>query len=281
MFTFLHTYSPQPVLVSLGSINIYWYGLFIALGALAAVCAGIWLGKKYDIKKEVVIDLAFWLIIFGLIGARLYDVLLESPYYLNKPLDIFKIWQGGLAIHGGIIVGLLTLYIFSRKKKINFWLLAGIATTSLALGQAIGRWGNYFNQELVGLPTNLPWGIPIDFINRPAGYLTYNYFHPAFLYESLGNLVVFGILIAAHLWTIKNHNLKTAGYKPARAGRLLVIGYFILYSLLRLNLEFIRLDYAPVLFGWRWPQIMSLFLIIISFLFGLYIIWGRRSNLNN
>ena len=260
MFNFLHTFNPSPILFSFGQINIYWYGFFILLATLAALAVSLYLAKLYDIKTDIIIDLAFWLIIGGLIGARLYDVFLELPYFLANPLDIFKIWQGGLAIHGGILGGAIALWLFTKKHHYNFWQLAGIIVTGLPLAQAIGRFGNYFNQELFGYPTDLAWGIPIDIVHRSWQYFDYNYFHPAFLYESIGNLIIFLILFILHYLYIKKNKTNAFYF-------VLLALYFLLYSSLRFLLEFIRIDATPVIFGLRFPQIMSLIIILFCLIY--------------
>ena len=257
MFNLLHTFHPSPILISLGPVNIYWYGFFIVLGVLAALTVAIYLAKFYQIKTDTIIDLAVWLVVGGLVGARLYDVGLEWQYFSSHPLDIFKIWQGGLAIHGAIIGGTISLWLFAKKASLNIWQLAGIAVTALPLAQAIGRWGNYFNQELFGYPTGLAWGIPIDAVHRPWQYFNAEYFHPAFLYESLGNLVIFIILILLQFWVIKKQKFQRS------TSFLLLTSYFILYSLLRFFLEFIRIDNTLVILGWRLPQIVSLLIILL------------------
>jgi phosphatidylglycerol---prolipoprotein diacylglyceryl transferase len=270
MFNFFQSFEPSPVLLSLGFVNIHYYGLFIALAVLVAFFLTLYLAKRYAINKDDIINLSFYLIIFGIIGARVYDVLLEWPYYLNNPLAALKIWKGGLAIHGGIIAGIIVLLFFIKKKKIkglknkNLWedfvTMLFIITPGLALGQAIGRWGNYFNQELFGLPTQLPWGIPISVLNRPIEYISYNFFHPAFLYESLGSLLIFTFLIIMHQLCLK---------KKKNCLKIKVISaasYLILYSILRFLLEFIRIDYSPEILGLRFPQIMSLIIILLILL---------------
>lgn len=269
MINFLHTYHPQPILISLGPINIYWYGLFIVLGALAAILVTLKLASYYGVKKQLVIDLAFWLIIFGIIGARIYHIFLELPYYLNNPLDIFKIWRGGLAIHGAIISGLITVWILAKKYKHNFWQITALIAPGLVLAQAIGRWGNYFNQELFGLPTNLPWGIPIDIINRPIQYLSFEYFQPTFLYESLGNLAIFIILIICQIYIIKRVRSLPAG-RQVVGYQLLAISYLALYSILRFFLEFLRTDQTPIVLNLRFPQLVSLIIIIICLFYIFY-----------
>ena len=265
MFNFLHAFHPSPILASIGPINIYWYGFFIMLAVLAALTVAIYLAKLHSIKKEAIIDLAFWLIVGGLIGARIYDVFLELPYFLANPLNIFKIWQGGLAIHGAIIGGLIALWLYAKKYQHNFWQLAAIIATSLPLAQAIGRWGNYFNQELFGYPTGLPWGMPIEVIRRPFEYLNYNYFHPAFLYESIGDLMIFLILFYLQIRLIKK------SFGP----ELSVIVYAILYSLLRFSTEFIRIDATPVIFGLRFPQLASLLIIVSALIFFTLKTWPK------
>lgn len=296
MINFLHTVNPSPVLISLGPINIYWYGFFIVLGIILAILITLKLASFYNISKDTVIDLCFWLIISGLIGSRLYHILLELPYYLDHPLNIFKVWSGGLAIHGGLIAGIITLWFYTKNKKLinkettikkyppdkggkegsnnfNFWLLASICAPAVALAQAISRWGNYFNQELFGRPTNLPWGIPINIANRPLEYINYQYFHPAFLYESLGNLIIFAVLILLHIYIVKKQkDLRDLCYV------LCVMCYVILYSLLRFFTEFLRIDPAYILLGLRFPQIISLIFIALSL--GLLIYKIRRANIN-
>jgi len=267
MMNFLHTYQPNSILISLGPIQIHWYGLLIVSGALLAILVSVKLADYYQIKKEIFIDLAFWLIIGSLVGARLYHVLVELPYYLQRPLAIFYLWQGGLAIYGAIFTGLVILWWYTKKHLLNFWQLTALIVPGLALAQAIGRWGNYFNQELFGQPTNLTWGIPIDLVNRPVEYFSSQYFHPVFLYESLGDLLIFIILIIAHLYIIKktaSHDLKIFCYK------LLVICYLFLYSCLRFALEYLRIDPTPVFFNLRFAQLVSLIVIISSLVYLIY-----------
>ncbi|MFA5000062.1 MAG: prolipoprotein diacylglyceryl transferase [Patescibacteria group bacterium] len=292
MINFLHTFSPSAILLTIGPLTVYWYGLFMVLSILAALGITFYLAKFHKIKRDLIFDLAFWLIIGGLIGARIYDVFLQLPYYLNHPFQVFAVWKGGLAIHGAILAGLLVVWLFAKKHHLAFWQLIALIAPGLALGQAIGRWGNYFNQELFGLPTALPWGIPIEVINRPLEYLNVNFFHPTFLYESIGSFLIFIILTALTLvffTKIKKSaaetsrlsledsrdaaekiNAETAASKTPTANRRFYVWisalYMILYSILRLSLEFIRLDETPLLFGWRWPQIISFGLIIFFIL---------------
>lgn len=267
MLNFLHNFEPSSVMISWGFLKIYWYGFFIVLGMFLAFSLSLFLAKKYRIKKDTIIDLAFYLIIFGIIGARIYDIFLEWRYYIKNPIDAFKIWQGGLAIHGAILAGLITLWFFVKRVKIDsfknfnqwtkFFKLTAIITSGLALAQAIGRWGNYFNQELFGRPTDLPWGIYISPGNRPFTYLNNSFFHPTFLYESLGNFIIFLILISIHLLIIKKNKVNF------KNDFLITSLYLFLYSILRFSLEFIRIDFAPEIFGLRFPQFVSIIIVIV------------------
>jgi len=269
--SFLHTFNPNPILVSFGPIHVYWYGFFIVFGALAAIAVALKISSYYSLKKEAIIDLAFWLVLGGIIGARVYHVLLELPYYLEYPLDIFKVWQGGLAIHGAIIAGVLVIWFFARKRGFDFWLLSTIIAPGLALAQAIGRWGNYFNGELFGKPTDFPLGIPIDIMKRPLEYISSEFFHPTFFYESIGNFLIFLILISFHIWIIKKHKFNSFSYF------LLFSFYLITYSVLRFSLEFVRIDETPELWGLRWPQIASLIIVLLTFGLIIYKIKKMRN----
>lgn len=264
MFSWLHNFIPEPVLVNLGPASLHWYGLFVALGILFALMVSLKLSKYFKIPKEIIWDLGFYLIIFGLIGARIYEVFLESAFYLKNPEQIIKIWEGGLAIHGAIIAGILTIYFFTKKYKINFWRLSATIVPGLALGQAIGRFGNWFNQELFGLPTSLPWGIPINLENRPLAFISQTFFHPTFFYESLGLIIIFLSLLIIIYFNKNNLTNKTA--------LSVSLFYLISYSVLRLLLEFIKIDKTPILLGLRLPQVISLLIITIS------IIIYQRSN---
>ncbi len=260
MLHFFHNYTPNPILICLGPVHIYWYGLFMVVGIFTALTVIFKLAEKYNLKKEIIVDSVFWLILNGLIGARLYHVLIEFNYYSNNPLAIFKIWQGGLAIHGAIIAGVLTLIFYCRRHNLNFWQLTAIYTPGLALAQTIGRWGNYFNQELFGRPTNSPWGIPIAPANRPPDFFNFSHFHPAFLYESIANLSIFTILFLMHYHTFKKQK-NEPNYK------IFLPTYLIMYSIVRFLMEFIRIDPAPIFFHLRFAQWASLILIFISLTF--------------
>lgn len=254
---FLHTYHPDPIMFSFGPFQFYWYGFFISLAIAVGIIVARKLGQKYKIEQQKIFDLAVYIIVCGLLGARIYHILIEANYYIQHPIDIFKFWHGGLAIHGAIIGGILAGYFYSKKHKLNFWLNADIVAVSLALGQAIGRWGNYFNQELFGFPTNLPWGIPIDNFHRSfSAYQNFEYFHPAFLYESILNFLNFLFLLFLHKKKIANSKLKIL-----RNGNIFLI-YILNYSVIRFVMEFIRSDETALIFGFRFPQVVSFLLFI-------------------
>lgn len=219
-------------------------------GALAGYALVQRLAKRHQVDGAHISNLFVWLIVIGLLGARLYHVLNELPYYLQHTTEILKIWHGGLAIHGAIIAGLLTGWWYARRHRLSLIQLTDVFVPGLALGQAIGRWGNYFNQELFGKPTNLAWGIPIDQANRPPAYQDSPFFHPTFLYESVGNLMLVAVLVWLHR-------------RSARPGTVTLV-YFIGYAVLRIATESLRIDRTPIIAGIRLPIIMSVFIILAS-----------------
>lgn len=249
---FLHYFQPDPILLSLGPITIRWYGLLIAIALAAGLAVALKLAEKRCLKADDLLDLALWLVIGGVIGARLYDVLIvDWPYFSSHPTEVLYIWQGGLAIHGALIGGLAALIIWCRRRRQNLWLWLDVIAVVLPLAQAVGRWGNYFNSELFGGPTDLPWGILIGEKFRPLIYQSQQYFHPVFLYESILDSLLFIILFIL----FKKNNLKNGQ---------LVGWYFIGYGLIRFLTEFIRIDPTGLIGGIRVPQLVSLLLIIVG-----------------
>ena len=224
--------------------------------AAAIACGTLvsdWLGTKYlEIKKETIIDMAPYVIIFGLLGARLYYCLMDYHFYMRFPTEILAIRHGGMSIHGAIIGGLIGLLIFAKRSKISAKLLCDISSVGLALGQAIGRWGNFFNSEAYGRPTDLPWKLFIQPQYRQIPYLDNAYYHPAFLYESILDLIIFGILI---------YFLKSKKYK--KDGNLALI-YLMLYSLVRILVESVRIDSVRYVYGIPVATVMSAGIILVS-----------------
>jgi phosphatidylglycerol---prolipoprotein diacylglyceryl transferase len=223
--------------------TVRFYGIIIMTGVLLAGVLAAWRAKQAGHNPEIVWDLLIWLIIGGVIGARLWHVFTPPPssiaagfttaYYLTHPFDLIAIWRGGLGIPGGVIGGAIALYFFARKRKLSFAEWIDIAAPSLALGQAIGRWGNFVNQELYGAPTDLPWAITIEPHKRVSGFAEYATYHPLFLYESLWNL---GNMILL-LWLSRRFGERL---KPGD----LFLTYLVVYPVGRFLLDFLRLDAA-------------------------------------
>lgn len=243
-------FSPNPILFSLGNVSVRWYGLILVISiVLASYYARRVLGHRQILNSRQFDDLIFYLIISGVIGARLGHVLFFNlNYYLGQPFDIIKIWQGGLSIHGALLFSLLALVFWVKKNKLNFWQIADILAPAVILGQAIGRWGNYFNQELYGRPVE--WGILVSHANKLDGYYQYDYFQPTFLYESILNLILFFVLHKLlHLNKLKSG--------------LIVLLYFAGYSIIRFFMEFVRIDPTPTFGLLRLPQWISLGVIVL------------------
>ncbi len=258
--------SPGPTLVELGPFVVRWYGFLIASAVLIGVTLSQWLAKRRQVNPEIIGDLAIWLVIAAIPCARIYYVLFQWQAYVERPEDIVAIWKGGIAIHGAIIGGTLAALIFARLNKISVWQLADLVVPSLALGQTIGRWGNFFNSEAFGAPTNLPWRLYIPVSNRPVEYLTSEYFHPTFLYESIWNLLVFLLLLALFFWGLKRPNRLSVG--------TLSLVYLIAYSCGRIWIEGFRTD-SLMLGPLRVAQVISLVMISLGVL-GL--VWLYRLN---
>jgi phosphatidylglycerol:prolipoprotein diacylglycerol transferase len=229
----------------IGSFKIYFYGIIITSG----VILGAWLAsreaRRRGVDGDLIWDALVWLMIGGVVGARLWHILtppqsmveqgVTTSFYFTHPLDMLNIRAGGLGIPGAVIGGILALYLYTRKYRLDFVQWTDISAPALALGQAIGRWGNYFNQELYGAPTNLPWAIYIEPTRRLPEYQAVSYYHPLFLYESIWNLANMAVL----LWLGRRFPDKL------KKGDLFLI-YLIIYPFGRFMLEFLRLDASQV-----------------------------------
>lgn len=245
-----------------GPLVFHLYGLLIGLGVLA----GTWAASK---KDKLVWEAALWAVWLGIAGARAYHVIDFWGYYHSHLLQIPAVWQGGMGIYGGIVGGILGLGMYVKKRKgriLRFWKLLDAGALGLPLGQTIGRWGNYFNQELYGLPTNLPWGVYIRPENRLIQVMEFEYFHPLFLYESLWCLIIFLIL-----WKITNEKgkrkkeklqLKVNNYFKVGSGGVFM-AYLGLYGLGRFFLEFLRIESWQIN-GVNVAQGISLLLTVVA-----------------
>ncbi len=255
---------PQSVALVLGPVTIYWYGLCIAAGAAAGffILLHLWRQRLWPIDEAY--SLFVWTIIVGFIGARLYYVLYAWQYFQYNLNEIWQVWHGGLAIHGGLIGGLLVIGTYAYRQRRSLLELLDVIVVGIPLGQAIGRWGNYFNQELFGTPTNLPWGIPIDVAHRPLEYVSFTHFHPTFLYESILNFILFLILLSLN-------------QKKPQTGAL-TAAYFFGYGLIRFMMEFWRTYFSPLVFGIRWAQLFSVGIMLVVVGLVVYGRYGRKSN---
>ncbi len=247
----------NPVMFSIGSFSIYWYSFFILLAfSLGFILANKEIKRHKDIPNNFLYDYFFYLIPVVILGARLYYVLFEFNYYKNDLLEIFKVWNGGLAIHGGVIVGIIYTCIYTKKHKVNTYRFIDIAAPSLVLGQAIGRWGNFFNQEAYGPVVSLSFlkSIHIPKFIIDGMYIDGVYHHPTFLYESLTCLICFMILIILRKY-----------YKNLKLGLLCGI-YFTIYGVERFLVESLRQD-SLMLGSIKVAQLVSIIMVIVGIAF--------------
>ena len=239
----------DPIAFHLGPLAVRWYGLLMAL----ALALGTWLAYKeagrQGLDQEEILNLIILVAPLAWLGARIYYVIFQWGYYRQHLAEIPAVWQGGLAFHGGILAGLLVGFLFVRQRKLNFWQIADVMAPSIILGQAIGRWGNFFNREAYGYPTSLPWAMYIDGAYR----------HPTFLYESLWDLGVFLFL----LWYRR---------RPRTLRGEIFLFYLVLYSAGRFWVEGLRTD-SLMLGPLRAAQVVSILLASAA----LVLIWRRRA----
>ena len=284
--------SPGPELFKLGPFIFRWYGLLIALSVLVGLNLSNKLAKRRGLSSSLINDLLPILILSSILGARIYYVSFEWRNFsglnfwgninflsLKVPIPkIFEIWGGGIAIHGALIAGTISVIIFCKLRKQTLGDVLDVLLPSVALGQAIGRWGNFFNNEAFGVPTNLPWKLFIPIQQRPEIFTSQRYFHPTFMYESIWNIGVFCLLIYLFKLGSKNQIKLVPG--------AISFIYLITYSFGRLLIEGLRID--PLCInalppfcegGIRVAQLISILLIIIGIL-GLRWIYFKREELN-
>lgn len=241
----------DPILLDLGIIKIYWYSIMLLLAFFIGGTIAIKEAKKWRISEDFMINYFFFLIPISLIGARLYFVMFNLSYYKENLSEAFKVWEGGMAIHGGIIFGLLWTYIYSKKYKVNTRRLLDIGAVSLVIGQAIGRWGNFFNQEAFGPVVDRAvlesYKIP-DFIIDQM-YINGQYNHPTFLYESIACIIIFIILLLIRKLS-----------KYLKVGQLMAY-YLIGYGIVRFMIESFRTD-SLMFMDLKAAQLVSIIMII-------------------
>ena len=243
--------SPSDGTIDIGPIPLHVYGLLLAVGVVTAswMTERRWLrwgrpGKQWQ-------DIVVWIVIGGVVGARLYHVATDSEKFTGDWLRVLEIWKGGLSIWGVVAGGLIAVLIVCRVHRIDTFLLTDAIVPGLLVAQAIGRFGNWFNQELFGEPTTLPWGLEIDRAHRPAGFEQFSTFHPTFLYESIYCLVLVGLL----LWVERRWRLRT--------GQLSAL-YLATYCFGRFFLENLRIDDAKVVAGLRINAWVSLVVLLVG-----------------
>ncbi|MEE0700315.1 MAG: prolipoprotein diacylglyceryl transferase [Bacilli bacterium] len=242
----------KSVALNFGPLTITWYSIFILIGAILASAIVIKEARKYNIPTSFVTNLIFWCVVFGLIGARVYYVLFNLDYYVSSPIDIVKIWNGGLAIHGGIIAGLITLIVYCKKYGVNILKMTDIAVPGLILAQAIGRWGNFFNGEAHGGVVSKAFleGLHLpDFIIKGM-YINGHYYHPTFLYESILCLIGFFVLIGVR------------SLRKTKLGNTTAL-YLIWYGIVRFLIEALRTD-SLMIGSLKVAQLISVIMIIIG-----------------
>lgn len=252
--------SPGDVAFSIGSVSIYYYGIIMAFALLIGVWTASQITKKFypELDPEIIYDISPHIIIWAIIGARAYYCLLNLTYFSKNPLEIVQLWHGGISIHGAILGGLIGGVIYAKRHKLPVLKLCDIFAYGLVLGQAIGRWGNFFNSEAFGRPTENFLKLYIPIYKRPIEYLQYNYFHPTFLYESILDICIFLILF----FVIR---------KIAKNSGTVFFSYLILYSIVRILIEQIRVDSVLDINGIPIAQIMSV-LIIFAGIISIFVI---------
>lgn len=251
--------SPGEVAFYIFNFPVYSYGIILAFAVFLGVCTAEILAKKFsDIPENFFVDNSPVVIIAGILGARLYYCIVNYPYYIHNPLEIFDIRQGGLSIHGMLIAGIVTVYFLAKKYRVNLLRLLDVLACSVILAQSAGRWGNFFNSEAFGYPTGANWGVFIPVSQRPVEFLNYELFHPAFLYESFLDLVVFFILLF-----ILRKTHRCSGYA--------FFWYLILYSVVRIFVESFRIDSVLNIAGIPVAQWVSV-LMIAAAACGLWIL---------
>lgn len=242
------------VAFSIFGVDVMWYGILIGLGFLLGLMVATKNAKKENISEDTMLDLMIISLPSSIIGARIYYVIFSLDEYMHDPIQIFNLRQGGLAIYGGLIAAFIAGYFFCKKKNIKFLKMADIVAPAIALGQGIGRWGNFINQEAFGSTTNLPWGVLIDGQK----------YHPTFLYESLGDFLIFGFLMYYF------HKRKD------KDGEVISL-YMILYGILRFFVEGLRMD-SLYIGPLRISQIVSLILVLLGII--LFTKFKKQKNKN-
>lgn len=261
--------------IKIGPLTLNFYGLIIMIGVVAAAVLSYYEAKRRNLNTDVILDSLTWIVLGGVIGARLWHIFtppasmveqgITTQYYLTHPLAAIAIWRGGLGIPGAVAGGALAFYLYSRKRGLKFGQWADVFAPGLALGQAIGRWGNFINQEVYGMPSDLPWAIRIDPQHRLPEFMEFETYHPLFLYESLFNLLNMGFL----LWISRKYAHK---FKDGDV----FLTYLVTYPIFRFFMEFLRLD-SSFVGGINANQTLMIVIAVLSLGF---IFWRHRKILD-
>ena len=253
----------NPIAFEIGGLQVRWYGIIIAFGIYLATTLADREATRKGYRKDFIIDLVFWAVPLGFVGARLYYILFEWQYYLANPAEIIQIWHGGIAIYGGVIAGAATVYWFTKKEKVSFALLLDILAPVVLLAQSIGRWGNFTNQEAHGEVTTRAFleGLHLPNFIIEQMHINGAYYQPTFLYESLWSFI--GVLILFYL----------RRRKGVKVGEI-AAGYLIWYSFGRFFIEGMRTDSLWMFNVIRISQLVSIVLFLLGI--GLIIVRRRR-----
>lgn len=245
---------PDRTAFYLGGYPVMKYGITMGVAIFISVLMLCYFRKKFfeEISEDSLLDLSFYVILGGIAGARLWYILLNADYYFSHLKEIIMVNHGGISIHGAIIGGIATGFVYVKLNKLKFLRLADLYSLVIPIGQAIGRWGNFFNSEAFGKPCLLPWKMYIAPEFRPSEYRSYEYFHPTFLYESIADILIFVIL---YIFLRKN---------PENQNGMLFFSYLILYSSVRIFIEFIRIDSVLNIGTIPIAAAVSVIIIIIS-----------------
>ncbi|MBP3820764.1 prolipoprotein diacylglyceryl transferase [bacterium] len=259
--------SPNDVAFNLFGISIYWYGIIMAFGIfIAIITANNLFNFKNSRGKDIILDSAPIIIIFGILFARIYFCLLNADYYFSHPIKILDIREGGLSIHGAILGGIFSTILMVKKYKFPFLKIIDPIACSTILGQAIGRWGNYFNSEAYGYPTlSQNWGLFIPSSKRISEFSNYSLFHPTFLYESILDLFAFFILLFI--------------YKKTNSSGLTFFSYLTIYATIRFFIEKIRIDSALNVGSIPIAELISIILFITGILGLIFVLKKEKAGL--
>jgi len=249
---------PSPDSGNVGPFHMY--GVLLAVGVLAAVAIAELRWRRRGYGSPGITDVAFWVIVWGVVGARVYHVITDYQRFENDPLRAFQIWKGGLSIWGAVIAGALAVIVITRRRHMSTLVVMDCMAPGILAAQAIGRWGNWFNQELFGKPTSLPWGLEISLSHRPLAFQQYATFHPTFLYESLYCVALIGVLLLVE---------RRVALKQGQTFAL----YVVLYTFGRFWFENLRIDPAHDL----GPLRVNAWVSIALFVFGIgWFVWLGR-----